>query len=30
MPKLLEEASRSPFILAIGARESPNQVFDGC
>ncbi|CAB4019527.1 Hypothetical predicted protein, partial [Paramuricea clavata] len=27
MPKLLEEASRSPFILAIGARESPNQVF---
>ncbi|CAB4005636.1 Hypothetical predicted protein [Paramuricea clavata] len=27
MPKLLEEASQSPFILAIDARESPNQVF---
>lgn len=28
IPKYLDEASRSPFILVIGARENPHQVFE--
>lgn len=27
MPKYLEEASRSPFIMVTGTRDTPNQVF---